>query len=517
MKVTCESCGAVYLIPEEKLTKEVSRATCKKCGAKIIIRRPPATEDGLDDLRVGVSPGVQPDEDSVIEHEERTVIAHVPELQRFDATPPLSSGTVSSQEELESVLGGRGASSGPAPDVPFSSPPTVEDEYQEKTEVQPSGQRVAPAAKLGSTPVARPADAAAMPMSQRAAVRKVEPSVGVPAPKITADTSPLPPSGVSTAQPVAPPPPAARIAQKRKADVVEIFSHDKKDSVPAEDFRQPAPKMLLGLLGLAFFGVLAFVHHGLWGLTALTAAGFYVALYSILAVFLAQLDLTAGRRIDYVKVFLIPAGICMLLLAILMKLQSDDLAFLYPDVDIKLVQRWIRERPEVPEAVQGETLGTKIAATFREKERRRVRRNLRRQSPSPVPAKATPAPRPEASLPPGVNPDLIVGRTRSELPKSDLTTVARVNLNRDAIEKELERLRVDLCFEKHARVYNVSGKITFRILIDPDGRVRRAVISDPVALSRTELETCMVDKVSKAHFPAFAGSKPEWYDRVYYR
>lgn len=85
MKVTCDNCGAVYRIPEEKLTKEVSRATCKRCSHKIVIRKPTASSGGL-----GSSYSFDDDDDGFVTHEERTVIATVPELQKFDATPPLS-------------------------------------------------------------------------------------------------------------------------------------------------------------------------------------------------------------------------------------------------------------------------------------------------------------------------------------------------------------------------------------------------------------------------------------------
>ncbi len=520
MKVTCESCGAIYRIPEEKLTKEVSRATCKKCGAKIIIRRPSATEDGLDDLRVGGGRTEQTDEDSVIDHEERTVIAHVPELQKFDATPPLSTGAVASQDDLGAVLGGSpvpGAASVPTPEPSFATPPSVEEEYQEKTEVRPSTQPSAPAAKLGSSQP--PATATAAP--ERAPAAQAQPAAPVPPPKITADTSPAPPSGTSapTPTPTAPPPTQpATLGRRKKADVVEIFSHSDKPA-EVEEFQQPRPKLVLVFMGLAFLGVLAFVHHGLWGLTNLTAAGFFLALYSILAAFLAQLDLTIGKRINYVRMFLIPAALCALLLGILMAVQADDLAFLYPDVDIKLVQRWIRERPEVPAAVQGEDLETRIAATFKAKNRRHRKPGLRRPGPKPTPhaRPSTPAPQAAPSLPPGVDPSLLIGRSKSDLPKSDLGAVARVNLNTAAIEKELDRLRVGICFDTHSRGYDVSGKITFRIQIDPEGRVRQAEISSPQTLRRTELEACMVNKVKKGQFPSFSGSKPEWYTKVYLR
>ena len=46
MRVVCDNCGATYRIPDEKLVKEVNKATCRKCGHRMLIRRPTAlTED----------------------------------------------------------------------------------------------------------------------------------------------------------------------------------------------------------------------------------------------------------------------------------------------------------------------------------------------------------------------------------------------------------------------------------------------------------------------------------------
>ncbi len=39
MRVVCDNCAATYNIPEQKLTKEVNKATCRKCGHRMLIRR----------------------------------------------------------------------------------------------------------------------------------------------------------------------------------------------------------------------------------------------------------------------------------------------------------------------------------------------------------------------------------------------------------------------------------------------------------------------------------------------
>ena len=40
MKVVCDSCGAVYRVPDAKLVKPINKATCRQCGFKMLIPRP---------------------------------------------------------------------------------------------------------------------------------------------------------------------------------------------------------------------------------------------------------------------------------------------------------------------------------------------------------------------------------------------------------------------------------------------------------------------------------------------
>ncbi len=40
MRVVCDNCAATYNIPEQKLTKEVNKATCRKCGHRMLIQKP---------------------------------------------------------------------------------------------------------------------------------------------------------------------------------------------------------------------------------------------------------------------------------------------------------------------------------------------------------------------------------------------------------------------------------------------------------------------------------------------
>ena len=42
MRVICDKCGASYKISDDRLTRDVNKATCRKCGEPIYIRRPNA-------------------------------------------------------------------------------------------------------------------------------------------------------------------------------------------------------------------------------------------------------------------------------------------------------------------------------------------------------------------------------------------------------------------------------------------------------------------------------------------
>lgn len=118
MRITCDKCGANYKIPDEKLTKDVSRATCKKCGNKITIRKGGAAGSAYD---------FDEDDDSVVNHEERTVIATVPEIQQFDATPPVA-------------VPGHAATPAPAPAATAAATKVADPTPAVATRVQPAGQ-----------------------------------------------------------------------------------------------------------------------------------------------------------------------------------------------------------------------------------------------------------------------------------------------------------------------------------------------------------------------------------------
>jgi predicted Zn finger-like uncharacterized protein len=79
MRVVCDNCGAVYKIANEKLTKEVNRATCKRCGHKIVIYKPGSRAAEEAAAALG---GPEVDESD----EERTVIKSVTELQKMTSS-----------------------------------------------------------------------------------------------------------------------------------------------------------------------------------------------------------------------------------------------------------------------------------------------------------------------------------------------------------------------------------------------------------------------------------------------
>ena len=49
MRVVCDNCSAQYKIPDQKLVKEVNKATCRKCGHRMLIRRPTDSGSADDD------------------------------------------------------------------------------------------------------------------------------------------------------------------------------------------------------------------------------------------------------------------------------------------------------------------------------------------------------------------------------------------------------------------------------------------------------------------------------------
>ncbi len=515
MKITCDKCSAVYRIPEEKLTKDVSRATCKKCGAKLIIRRPGAGEDGYDDFRMSGGQGGL-DEDAVINHEERTVIAQVPELQKFDATSPLSSGGMAPQDDLRGLLGGNPSAGSGALNTSRS---LLED-----------------ARGLASAPFRPPPSVASRPV----------PTPSVPSANITASTSPAPPSGVTSMTGGGPGgagnPSAmgttAPMGGPNKASVVDIFSRptSSQGGPSGAEFQQPTSRFPLVLLGVALLGVLAFIDHGLWGLTKLTAVGFFVALYCIIAAFLTQLDLSISGRINFVKVFLLPAIICVALLAILWTMQARQIAFLHPNLSVDLIKEFIVSLPEAPEAERRDdsdiadridkaiSSGTLKPRPTRASEAiaaidpsQMTRPDLTGTSPDAVPA---PDGGPGGLVTDPMAPMGTTPRRSPTLPGGPSGPVAslstRVEFDSDGIERAIRDGRVDRCFQTDGAGIALPGRVDLRIQMAPEGSARTAQLDD-ASLRNSSLEKCMKDKVSRITFPTFEASSAQWYTYTFIR
>ena len=125
MRVVCDNCGAVYKIANEKLTKEVNRATCKRCGHKIIIYKPGSRAAEEAAASKAAPSAVEEDGD-----EERTVIKSVPELQKMASQQGVPSiGSLTAELRAISIPGIQSpAPSSSGPDalgpVPASEPDT---------------------------------------------------------------------------------------------------------------------------------------------------------------------------------------------------------------------------------------------------------------------------------------------------------------------------------------------------------------------------------------------------------
>lgn len=61
MRVICDKCGASYKISDDRLTRDVNKATCRKCGEPIYIRRP-----GSEPVRSTEAPRATTEEDTKI-------------------------------------------------------------------------------------------------------------------------------------------------------------------------------------------------------------------------------------------------------------------------------------------------------------------------------------------------------------------------------------------------------------------------------------------------------------------
>ena len=93
MRVECGSCGAVYNIPVDKLTKSVSRTTCRVCGFVIEIRKPMLQSNvsidsvDLDNIKPKVT---HEDERTLINDEKENEAAFATSSQQQQPLPSLN-------------------------------------------------------------------------------------------------------------------------------------------------------------------------------------------------------------------------------------------------------------------------------------------------------------------------------------------------------------------------------------------------------------------------------------------
>ncbi len=103
MKVVCDSCGAVYKIADDKLVKDVNKATCKRCGHKIIIRKGGSTMGAMAPGEGRTTVGMDPGAGMGGHRDERTVITTIPELQRYESGAMASAPIGSLTAELRAI------------------------------------------------------------------------------------------------------------------------------------------------------------------------------------------------------------------------------------------------------------------------------------------------------------------------------------------------------------------------------------------------------------------------------
>ncbi len=144
MRVVCDNCGAVYKIANEKLTKEVNRATCKRCGHKIIIYKPGSRAAEEAAASRAAPSAVEEDGD-----EERTVIKSVPELQKMASQQGVPSiGSLTAELRAISIPGIQSPSSASSGPDTLGPGPTSEPDTEPRSGGTGSAPAVIPATAI---------------------------------------------------------------------------------------------------------------------------------------------------------------------------------------------------------------------------------------------------------------------------------------------------------------------------------------------------------------------------------
>lgn len=581
MKVTCENCSAVYKIPDEKLTKEVNRATCKKCGNKLLIRKSSVNSDE------NRKSWEQSDDEPVINHEERTVISDVPELQKYDNAPVLPG----SNRDLNNTGWGSSLSSS-TPNTTlnqssssgslFNTVPNNQNTQSDTNSWRPpmdkwgtpqnnikrtDGGSIIPeygnikktgeqdkksGMPLGSTQGVNEMAREAQPVeSFRRSSPDVRSSLDGRSHSDVNNQKEQPPqyqqsnvspqnsnSQIGVPLPNIPQSPTIAISQPPpKANVVDMFSQsaarNSSQSFGNVDSSAYRMGMILALIGVA--GVLCFIKDAIWGITTISAAGFFLALYGSIAAFFAQWDLANNGRINPLKVFLIPAIIAGIIIMLLMKVQEKEVAFLYEELDgkIALVGEYLKSKNDLeetseqkdmplPERIRLAMKTGKIGKSLTEEEYlsfagepiQPPTEGLKKE------VSTTNTQDQKKKTPPS---GIVANSNTNDNSKQKPVASAKVektvaaDLDDAAIDKALEKSGINVCFMTGDSDSVEIGKLDLKLVLHPEGRAESVSIVSPSKLKGTRIEECVRSKILKKSFPAFEGSSSTTYFTSYTR
>lgn len=318
MKVTCDKCGAHYNIPDEKLTRDVNKATCKKCKHKIVVRKEARGEERLESQlsAVGDFDGIPQDE--------RTIITVPTELQGLESPSPLGGGGLLNPLDLEkrggdnkapesagdgrrassafSSVGGASAASagagsmGPTRDLLASgshAPAGRPESSQQSGTYSPvrgpevSGTGPGVGAVVGGQMAAASGGRGSSPLSGQGQANQ-SPGAGAPGTQ-------------------APGGPAIAGAGGNRANVTAIFvqKQEEREAEAAQVSGPPSPLPYV-FMGIALAGLMLFLPENLWAVQPRTVLGFLMALYGLLAALLVHMDFLKTGKVNYAKSLAIP-------------------------------------------------------------------------------------------------------------------------------------------------------------------------------------------------------------------
>lgn len=287
MKVTCDKCGASYKIPDEKLTKEVNKATCKKCGHRIVIKRDAESREQADFPLMGLS-----ETDGQIAQDEKTIITVPTELQGLEPSTPLMAGGLLNPLDLErrqqaAVPSPRPASS---PRIQVEATP-AQGSTNEAGRLSGTYQPVGPAAgRNGEAAVG--GTMAAASSGRDSAMSKTEVQGG--------STQPSGPAIAGTGG--------------NRANVAAIFVQNQEArEAEAQTSVPPSPIPTVFML-IALAGLLPFLVEGIWKVQPLTAIGYSLAVYGLGAGLMVHQDFVKGGQVNVPRAFGVPLIPALLLI-----------------------------------------------------------------------------------------------------------------------------------------------------------------------------------------------------------